>query len=97
MGELGVQAGTGYGQGLQIDWSFEGTVDQHAAGCMRGFAARFAALDYQNLRAVLAQSDCERESDDAPADDDYVPGLHPRIVKEAETRGGDIRPPDCIE
>ena len=57
-------------------------IDQHAAGGVGSFAARFAALDDQNRRAFFAERDRERKSDDAAADDDHVPSLHFRIVKD---------------
>ena len=50
--------------------------------CGRGFPARLATLDDQNACAFFAELNRERESNDAPANDDYVPILHCRIVEE---------------
>lgn len=83
MREFRIQAGARSCQSLQNWRSFKGAVNQHAAGGMRGFAARFSAFDNQDCRAAFARSNCEGEADDAPADDDYVPSLHLGIVKEA--------------
>jgi tetratricopeptide (TPR) repeat protein len=49
---------------------------------MGGLAARFAAFDDQNSCTFFSQGERERETDDSAADDDYVPKLHFRIVKE---------------
>jgi hypothetical protein len=53
-----------------------------ASGYMRGLATGFFAFDNQNIRAALAKRDRQRQSDDAAADDDYVPGLHTGILEE---------------
>ncbi len=74
--ELGVQARAGCGQGLESGGGFERAVDQHAAGGVRGFAAGLAALDDEDARAFSFEFKRERESDDACADYDYIPGLH---------------------
>ncbi len=82
VGEFGIHPRACCGERLQGRFGFEGAVDQHAAGGVRGFAAGLSALDQQHGSAALAQGDGEREADDASADDDYVPGSHSGIVKE---------------
>src|ERR1700678_383488 len=104
--ELGIHARAGCGQGLQGGGGFEQAIDQHAAGGVRCFAAGLAALDHEDARAFSLERDQKRESDDAAADDDYVPGLlhllyillhmllHICIVKDGVTfvtGGGTIR------
>ena len=45
VGKLGIHAGTRCREGLQNRGSFEGAVDEHAPGGVRGFAARLTAFD----------------------------------------------------
>lgn len=52
---------------------------------MRRFAAGFSSLDYKDARAPAAKLDRQRETDNATADDDYVPIPHLRIVKDSVT------------
>lgn len=82
VGKFRIHAGAGRGQGLKGCRSLKGAVNQHAARGVGGFTAGFSALYYQDGSSTFAQGDREREADDASADDDYVPGLHPGIVKE---------------
>ena len=53
----------------------------HASGSVRGFARGLALLDDEDARVRL-QAPRQRESNDAPADDYDVPGLHISIVVE---------------
>src|SRR5271166_2854310 len=57
------------------------TVRNHASGSVCGFARGLALLDDEDARVRL-QAPRQRESNDAPADDDNVPGLHISIVVE---------------
>lgn len=82
MHEFGIHPRAGAGQILQYRRSFEGTIDQHSSGRVRGFAPRFSALDHQNGSAALPQGNRQGKPNDAAADDDYIPSLHCRIVKE---------------
>ena len=82
MRELGIHLRASSCQRLQSTGSFEGAVDQHAAGGVGGFAAGFSTLDDEDRGAALAEGDGERQADDASAYDDYVPSLHRGIVKE---------------
>jgi hypothetical protein len=82
MRKLGIHARAGRRKRLEDGRGFEAAVNQHASGGVGGFAAGLSALDYQNGCATLAQCDGEREADDASADNNYVPSLHPGIVKE---------------
>jgi len=68
---------------LQSRGRFKREIDQHAACGMRCFAARLTALDYEDARASSSELNRQRESDDAATDDDYIPILHLRIVKDS--------------
>jgi hypothetical protein len=72
-------------QRLQRPRNFERAIGQHACGCMRRFPGGFSPFDYQYLDAPFAQRNRKREPDDAPANDNDVPGFHPSIVED----GGD--------
>src|SRR5208282_4788557 len=85
LAELRVQACAGCGQRLQGREGFERAIDQHAAGGMRRFTSRLAALDDQNTGAFSSELYRQREPDDAAANNDHVPVLHLRIVKESVT------------
>jgi len=86
--ELRIHLRAGGSERLKCRGSFEGTVDQHAARGVRGFAARFSALDHKDAGTALAQRDGEREADNASTDDDYVPSLHAAILKEFASGSG---------
>ena len=77
-----IHAGAGGGKGLKRGGSFQAAFDEHTSGGVGGLAAGFSALDNQNAGAAPAQSQREREPDDAAPNNDYVPSLHLGIVKE---------------
>jgi hypothetical protein len=52
---------------------------------MRRFAAGLAALDHKDARASAAKLNRQRETDNAAANDDYIPILHLRIVEDSVT------------
>src|ERR1700687_4835631 len=80
LGKFGIHASAGGRERLEDGRSFEAAADQHAAGGVGCLAAGFSALDYQKRGAALAKRDSEREANDASANDDYVPGLHPSAL-----------------
>src|SRR5947209_1687591 len=82
MRELWIHSGAGNCQFLQCWRSFQRTIHEHSACCVRSLASRFATLHDEDSCATFAQGYGERKPDDASANDDHVPVLHTSILKE---------------
>src|SRR5579872_3282790 len=78
--EQWIHAGTLPYQQSQFLWSFRIGGRKHSGGCGRSFLPRFAAIEYQNVSAALAQFQRQRYADDPRAGYDDIPGFHTFIL-----------------
>src|SRR5215813_6081197 len=86
MHEFRISPGARFRQAFEWRW-YLSTGGQHSRRSARCFASGFAALHDQNPQSLFAERDGKRESDQAAADNDDIPGFHTGIVTERPEPG----------